>query len=395
MTPLAKRQLLDALHPHYLKASRSEKTTILDAFVKATGYHRKYGLGLLRHGPPPKCRHRRPKERYGPLIVDALRSLWDVSGHLCSKRLHPFLGSLLDALDRCGEVRLPPPIKAELLLMSPATIDRKLAPYRRRLQPKGVPTTRPGALLKHHIPIRLYTPWDDRRPGFTEMDLVAHCGDSSHGEFVHTLALVDIATGWFEPDAVASRSQKRVFEAFTAIRERLPFPLLGIDSDNDNAFINDHLLRYCHAEQITFTRSRDYRKNDQAHIEERNGSVIRRTVGYDRYEGEPAAEAFTRVYAMLRLWINYFQPTMKLVAKTRVGAKVIKRYDRATTPYQRVLDSPHVSNAHKQALRDIYQTLNPRWIRAELDRRLQTLWSLASRSGLGMRQWVVESQVLR
>ena len=376
MSPLAKRQLLQALHPHYRAAPKIEKTKLLDAFTTATGYHRKYALSLLHHGPPlsrPRCPGR---VRYDAPVVDALRRLWEVSGGLCSKRLRPFLGPLLETLERCDALHLPPRIQTALRRMSPATIDRKLAPYRRRLKPRGVSTTRPGSLLKLHIPIRTFAQWDEHRPGFTEMDLVAHCGENLRGEFVHTLAVVDIATAWFESQAVPNRSQRRVFQALTTLRDRLPFPLLGLDADNDNAFINAHLLAYCRAEHLTFTRAREYRKNDQAHVEERNGAVIRRTIGYDRYEGEPATAALNAVYDVLRLWINFFQPSMRLVAKQRVGARVRKRYDQARTPSQRVLDAPAVSAADKQALRDLYLTLNPIRLREELDRRLQKLWNL-------------------
>jgi len=188
-------------------------------------------------------------------------------------------------------------------------------------------------------------------PAFTELDLVGHCGESTHGEHVQSLSVVDIATAWFEARAVVNRSQRRVFAALTTIRERLPFPLRGIDADNDSAFINANLIAYCQAQGLTFTRCREYRKNDQAHVEERNGAVIRRLIGYERYEGEPAAAALSAVYDVLRLWVNFFQPTMRLVAKERLGAKVIKRYDQAKTPYQRVLEAPEISASAKQALR--------------------------------------------
>jgi hypothetical protein len=308
--------------------------------------------------------------------VAVLRRLWELSGGLCSKRLRPFLGPLLDALERCGELPVPPPVKEALRQISPATIDRKLAPFRRPPQPRGRSTTRPGSLLKPHIPIRTFAQWEDHRPGFTELDLVAHCGETLHGEFVHTLAAVDIATAWFEPQAVVNRSQRRVFDALRALRARFPFPLLGLDCDNDNAFINAHLLAYCRAEHLTFTRAREYRKNDQAHVEERNGAVIRRLIGYDRYEDPSATAALNAAYEVLRLWINFFQPSMRLLAKQRVGASVHKHYDQARTPYQRVLDSPAVSAADKQALHDRYLTLNPLHLREELDRRLQRLWAL-------------------
>ena len=240
-------------------------------------------------------------------------------------------------------------------------------------------TTRAGRLLKHQVPIRTFAEWDAARPGFTEIDLVAHGGDSAHGEYVHTLTLVDVATGWCEFRAVPYRSQRDVFAALQVQRERLPFPLLGIDSDNDGAFINAHLLRYCEAEHLTFTRSRPNKKNDQCHVEEKNGSVVRRTIGYDRYEGEPATRAFNALYDGLRLWVNFFQPSMKLVAKHRLGSTVRKTYDRPQTPYQRVLASPHVSEQDKQVLRDIFQALNPLALRQELDRRLEAVWHLAVR----------------
>ncbi|MDR7466018.1 MAG: hypothetical protein QN141_01930 [Armatimonadota bacterium] len=290
---------------------------------------------------------------------------------------------------------LPPAVEAALLRMSAATIDRKLAPYRRQLKPRGLTTTRPGRLLKPHVPVRTFTPWDERHPGFTELDLVAHCGEATHGEYLHSLSLVDVATAWFEPRAVVNRSQRWVFEALTIIRDRLPFPLLGIDADNDSAFINTNLLAYCRAPRLTFTRSREYCKNDQAHVEERNGAVIRRLIGYERYEGEQAAAALNAVYDVLRLWINFFQPTMRLVAKERVGAKVIRRYDQARTPYQRVLEAPEVSPSATQALRALYQTLNPVQVRRELERHLATLWRHGLHSGGSVRQRAPETQVSR
>lgn len=397
MTPLVKRQLLQALHPHYRSAAQAEKAMLLDAFTKATGYHRKYAITLLRQGRSSPLRPRRPgRSRYDGQTVEALRRLWEASGSLCSKkRLRPFLAPLLEALARCGERTLAPGVKAALLRMSPATIDRKLAPSRRRLKPRGRTTTRPGSLLKRQIPVRTFAQWDEQRPGFTEMDLVAHCGESTHGESVQSLSGVAIATGWFEARAVVNRSQRRVFAALPALRERLPFPLCGLDADHDSAFINAHLIASCRTHRLTFTRSREYRKNDQAHVEERNGALIRRLIGSDRYEGEPATAAFNTASDVLQRWINVFQPTMRLVAKERGGAKVIKRYDQAKTPYQRLLDAPDVSDDRKQALREAYQTLNPIAIRGELHHRLERLWAFALRSDSSMRQRLVESQVSR
>lgn len=287
MTGKSKRELLQELRPRYRQATKSEKGRILAEFVAVTGYHRKYAIHLLKHGPPrPSPRRRAGQTPYNAAVVAALTDLWEQSGPLCGKRLWAFLPIWIESLERHQQLSLEPGLQALLLSMSPATIDRKLRAARRRSPRRGLSTTRAGHLLKQHIPVRTFADWDEARPGFTEIDRVAHCGDSTRGEYLHTLNLVDIATGWSEFRAVTYRSQRDVFAALQTQRQRLPFPLLGIDSDNDGAFINAHLLRYCQAEQLTFTRSRPNKKNDQAPIEQKNGSVIRRTIGYDRYEGE-------------------------------------------------------------------------------------------------------------
>jgi hypothetical protein len=376
----SRRELLAALRPRYRRASKAEKGVILDEFVAATGYHRKYAIHLLWHGPPPPAsRPRRGHTPYGPAVVRALTQLWQLSGQLCAKRLQPFLPTLLDALERAGELNLPPALKAQVLQVSPATLDRKLRPARRRRRGQGRSTTRAGSLLKHQVPVRTFADWDEARPGFTEIDLVAHCGESTRGEYLHTLTVVDVATGWLECGAVVNRGQRDVFAALESLRQRLPFRLLGIDSDNDSAFLNGHLVRYCQREHVTFTRSRPYRKNDQAHVEQKNGSVVRGLVGYDRYEGAAATRALNAVYSLLRLWVNYFQPSMKLIAKQRVGSRVRKQYDQAQTPYQRVLASPQVTSADKEALRQQFLSLNPVHVRRALDERLAKFWQQAVR----------------
>jgi hypothetical protein len=377
----SRRELLAALRPRYRRASKAEKGQILDGFVAATGYHRKYAISLLGHGPRPVSRRpRRRRPTYGPAVVRVLTQLWELSGQLCAKRLQPFLPTLLEALERAGELTLTPPhLKAAVLRISPATLARKLRPARRRRHGRGRSTTRAGHLLKHQVPIRTFADWNEARPGFTEIDLVAHCGESLRGEYLNTLSVVDVATGWLECGAVTYRSQREVFAALEAIRQRLPFGLLGIDSDNDSAFLNDHLVRYCQQQQLTFTRSRPYRKNDQAHVEQKNGSVVRGLVGYDRYEGAAATRALNAVYTVLRLWVNFFQPSMKLIAKQRVGSRVRKQYDRAQTPYQRLLASPQVSQADKDALRQQFLSLNPVAVRRALDERLAVFWQRAVR----------------
>jgi hypothetical protein len=376
----SKRELLAALHPRYRRASKAEKGQILDEFVAATGYHRKYAIALLGHGPRLAPRQpRRGHTPYGPAVVRLLTQLWELSGYLCAKRLQPFLPTLLEALERAGELSLPTPLKTLVLQASPATVERKLRPARRRRRGRGRSTTRAGALLKHQIPIRTFADWNEARPGFTEIDLVAHCGQSTRGEYLNTLSVVDVATGWLECGAVTYRSQREVFAALETLRQRLPFGLLGIDSDNDSAFLNDHLVRYCQQQQLTFTRARPYRKNDQAHVEQKNGSVVRNLVGYDRYEGVAATRALNAVYGVLRLWVNFFQPSMKLISKQRIGSKVRKQYDVAQTPYQRVLASSQVSQADKDTLRQQFLGLNPVAVRRTLEERLAVFWQRAVR----------------
>jgi len=375
MTKIGKRELLEAIRPRYLQANRAEKGRILDEFVATTGYHRKYAIRLVRHGPPRRpASRRRGRRTYTPAVVHALTQVWEVCDGICSRRLHPFLPEIVEVLERHHELVLTPETKALLLRMSRATMDRLLKPARERRPQRGLSTTKPGTLLKKAIPVRTFADWDDVRPGFLELDLVAHCGDSTNGEYIHTLDTVDVATGWSECIAVPNRGQQAVFQALQLIRTRLPFPLLGIDSDNDSAFINNHLFRYTQREHITFTRSRPYKKNDQAHIEQKNWSVVRRLIGYDRYDSTQALERFNALYQDVRLYVNFFQPSLKLVEKHRVDNKVHKKYDLAQTPYQRVLQSSAVTEADKDALRQAYVNLNPVVLRRNIDAHLNALW---------------------
>lgn len=376
MTHNGKRELLEAIRPRYRKASRPEKTQILDEFVAVTGYHRKHAIRLLKQGVKPG----RPKKRgrrktYQGEVVSAWVRVWEVCDRICSKRLHPFLPEIVAVLERQGELVLSAEARGLLLQMSPATMDRCLRParYGRR---RGWSTTKPGTLLKKAIPVRTFADWDDVRPGFMEMDLVAHCGDSTHGEYLHTLNAVDVATGWSEPLILANRSQRQVSAAIRDLRKRLPFPLLGIDSDNDSAFINHNLYRYCQQEEITFTRSRSYKKNDQAHVEQKNWSVVRRLIGYDRYESAEALALIEAIYQDYRLYVNFFQPVLKLVEKQRIDNRVRKRYDTARTPYRRVLESSDVSKEGKECLDQVYHTLNPVALRKRIQANLEQLWNL-------------------
>ncbi len=285
-------------------------------------------------------------------------------------------------LEQHGELHLERATKEQLLALSPATADRLLQAERERTPLRGLSTTKPGTLLTEAVPIRTGTDWEDAQVGFVEVDLVAHCGESVKGEYVYTLTLTDILTGWTECLAVRNRGQQAVFRAIVHARARLPFPLRGIDSDNGVEFLNHHLVCYCQDEQLTFTRSRPSKKNDQAHVEQKNWSIVRHLVGYDRYEGQSAWDALQDLYESVRLSVNFFQPSLKLLSKERLGSKVKKTYDEAKTPYQRVLVSEQVAEEVKERLRQEYLTLNPVVLLQQMQKRQAVLWKLALRQGL-------------
>lgn len=378
MSQRSKRELLAEVQPRYLKASKAEKQKILDEFTAVTGYHRKYAIRRLKHGY--KRRPNKPKGRraiYGGAVVEALERIWEVYGRICSKRLHPYLPEGIKVLERCGELTLSTETKELLLRISRSSIDRCLARVRVNT-PHGLSTTKPGTLLKKNIPVRTFADWNEDRPGFMEVDLVAHCGDTTAGQFLNTLTCTDLCTGWTEPIALLRRSQETVRDAIDAMRPILPFELLGIDSDNGSEFINDLLYRYCLAHEITFTRSRPYKKNDQAHVEQKNWSVVRHVIGYDRLESEEQYLLLTSIYQDLRLYVNFFQPVLKLIAKERIGNKIIRKYDIARTPYQRVMERNDVPLPQKARLLNIYLRLNPVKLRHHIDQQVLQLWSTLS-----------------
>jgi hypothetical protein len=379
MSQTGRRELLAAVRPRYTFGNRTAKERILDEFVAATGYHRKYAIQLLNH-PPPKRRgpqRRKRAVKYDGAVRAALERLWHLANGICGKRLVAALPTLLEALERHGELTLAPDTRALVLSVSPATADRLLARVRQRVPRHGLTATKPGSLLKAAIPIRTFADWDDARPGFLEVDLVAHCGATTAGEYLNSLNMVDVKTRWVEFAALANRSQATVTAAIQACQIRLPYPLLGLDSDNGGEFINDNLKRYCEQEQITFTRSRPYKKNDQAYVEQKNWTAIRQFVGYERYEGSAACSALQALYQPLRLYLNFFQPVMVLIAKQRDGAHVKKCYDAPQTPYQRVLAAPEVSDERKARLRQLFLTLNPAELLRQIHRRQETFWRLA------------------
>lgn len=378
MSLKSKRELVEAVQPRYLKANKPEKQKMLDEFTSATGYHRKHAIRVLQNRVPKT----RPRKRTGSQtiyrgeVVQALQQIWEIYGHICSKRLQPFLPEAIKVLERCQEIELSQDTKESLLKISSASIDRCLRPI--RLQSShGLSTTKPGSLLKNLIPVHTFTEWDEERPGFLEIDLVAHCGTTTEGQYLNTLTCTDLCTGWTDVTAVLHRSQEAVSAAIQRMRQRLPFPLLGIDSDNGGEFINDLLYRYCLDEKITFTRSRPYQKNDQAHVEQKNWSVVRHTVGYDRWETQQELALLECVYDDLRPYINFFQPSLKLIAKERIDKKTCKRYDPAKTPYQRVFGRKDISLEAKARLTHLYVQLNPAELRRRIDQKTAQLWKIS------------------
>ena len=379
MTRRSIMEYAEELKKRYFGASREEKGKMLDEFTQVTGLHRKAAIRLLNRSRPPGAGKRRGRPVVYKGLAEPLRVVWEASDRLCSKRLQPFLPEMIKVLRQHGEQKIDTSTAAQLCNMSPSTIDRLLRPCRKMGGRRGLTTTRVGSLLKSAIPIRTFADWQENKPGFMETDLVAHCGESAEGFYLNTLCAVDVATGWTECLPVWGKGQQRVKTAVHRMRQSLPFPLLGVDSDNGSEFINQCFYAYCREEKITFTRSRAYKKNDSCHVEQKNGNVVRRLVGYDRYTSKAAYECLGRVYHLIRLYINFFQPTMKLLEKTRHGAKVHKVYDTARTPYQRLVSNGALTETKKAELSATYGGLNPVTLLKQINANLEQLWRLADR----------------
>lgn len=354
----ARRELVQAICGRYRSVSPEDKSRILDEFVALTGYHRKHAIRVLNGVSETPVSTKRGRLRlYDEAVREALIVCWEASDRICGKRLKPLLPVLLPALERHGHVSLDPIVRERLLAVSASTIDRMLSGARassgRRIRAKTTPAVR------RSVPVRTFADWHDPLPGFLEIDLVVHCGESMGGSFASTLVLTDIASGWTECIALLVREGSLVVEALERLRLALPFPLRGVDSDNGSEFVNELLVTFCRDRGIEFTRSRPYRKNDQAWVEQKNGSVVRRLVGYGRLEGLAAAEALSRLYSASRLFVNFFQPSFKLAEKTRVGARVSKKYHAPETPCARLLASDAIADSMKDRLRAILTTLDP------------------------------------
>ncbi len=372
----SKQEYLSAIRSRYLAANKSEKKAILDEFCAVCGYNRKYAIRVLRHPLPknsssPKPRRGRKTKYHQPELITFLKTLWIAANLACGKRLKAMIPNWLPHYPET----LSAVIKSLLATISASTIDRLLKPQRLGQHKHGLSTTKPGSILKHHIPIKT-NQWDESKPGFLEADTVAHCGTSTAGMFVLTVNAVDIATGWTEQRAVWGKGERGVLEAVKSIEAALPFPLLGFDCDNGAEFLNWHLERYLTQRQrpAQFTRSRPYHKNDNAHVEEKNWTHIRQYLGYGRFDRQELTSQLNELYTSeWRSLFNFFLPSVKLQEKSRHGAKIIKKYDPPKTPCQRLLDSPHVEEAVKQMLRQQIQGLNPFQLKEQILAKVQRI----------------------
>ena len=373
----ARQELVRAVSSRYRAASKAEKRRILDEFTAVTGYHRKHAIRLLNVTAALLASRPAPRMRvYDSAVREALIVLWEASDRVCGKRLKPLVPVLLDSLERHGHLRLDSVVRAKLTAVSAATMDRLLAAPHGASDRKRSKGAAPA--IRKNIPVRTFADWKEPVPGFMEADLVAHGGENVAGSFAHTLVLTDIASGWTECVPLAVREGSLVVEALARLRTTMPFPLLGFDTDNGSEFINESVLNYCAELGIEFTRSRPYRKNDQAWVEQKNGSVVRRLVGYRRLEGIAATEALSRLYAASRLFVNFFQPSFKLAEKKRIGARVSKRYYAPETPFARLLCAGAIPESMKDRLRVVAKRLDPLRLLDEIRSVQQELAGLAA-----------------
>jgi hypothetical protein len=381
-----KKALTAEVGRRYRKAEKKAKGLILDEFCRNTGYARKYAIHVLSHmgkskyirveGELVKMTACAPKKRkkgggrkaiYGPEVAEALKKAWAFFWYLCGKKLAPLMKEIMDFLVKWPEFRITEEIAEKLMKISPATIDRLLRAEKKKLGTKGISGTKPGKWLKNQIPVRVYYPWDDRKPGFFEIDTVHHCGDHDSGEFCLTLTCTDVFSGWVELRPLLNKAQKWVMEGLADVKDSLQFPLLGLDSDCGSEFINKTLYSWCDTNHIQFTRSRSYHKNDKC---------VREYVGYYRYSTPQEYEALKKVYLSLCPLLDYFLPVMKLASKERIGAKIKKVYDKPMSPYKRLLSSKDLSPQVKAKLTRRYHSYNPVLLQQEVHKAVNALIEL-------------------
>lgn len=377
MSGPAKWEYLQAVYPRYRQARRREKQRIPDEFCRIAGYHRKYAIRLLNGPAPGRPRAgRRRAATYGPAVITALHAIWEAAGYPWSVRLKALLPLWLPWARR--RLRLAQGVERQLLAISPRQIDRRLAPHKRRLKKRLYGRTKPGTLLKHHIPIKTDA-WAVTTPGFAEVDLVSHSGNAADGEFIHSLNLTDIHTAWVETGAVLGKGAAGIQRMVDELRAALPFTLRGLDSDNGSEFINGTLYDYCQAHEIQFTRGRPYKKDDNAHVEQKNWTHVRKLMGYVRYDSPAALAALNDLYRHeLRLFQNLFLPSVKLVGKLRVGSRLRRRYDAPQTPLERIHAAPQQDRAKVAALLALRHRLDPFVLAQTIDQKIERLYALAN-----------------
>jgi hypothetical protein len=364
----SREQYLESVRQEYRQASRKQKTKLLNEARRRTRLNRKVLIRKLAH--PPKAKSgKRPKRSatYGAEVVVVLIRLWELFDYPCGQRLAPAVRTELERLRKCKEIRCSDPVAEKLVRISPKTVDRLLAreKQRRHLRRNRNPAAHP--LLYQRIPVKVAAEWDTSQVGNLQVDYVEHCGRSNGGEYVHTLSAVDIASGWWEGEAISSRNQEATKEGMEAIRKRVPFRIREIHPDNDTGMVNDLLWRYCQGAGIKMSRSRPYKKNDNAWVEQRNWTHVRKVVGYQRLDTTGELRLMRELYEQLRLYKNFFQPTMKLKSKTRIGGRIHRQYDVPQTPYQRLMVSGQLTARKREQLRRTYESLNVASLRRKIE----------------------------
>lgn len=378
MSIQSRKEYLIKVKKRYLKANKSEKSSMLSEFVKNSGYNEKYAIRVLApaHSFKDKCINRKVHFTYTNNDIYYLKKIWEIMDYPCGQRLAPVLPEMIAKLVQFNELNIPEAIQEKLIYIGSSTIDSRLKPFKQEAKRRINSTTKPGSLLKKQIPIKTVS-WNEQRIGYFELDTVVHCGDNASGEYICSIDITDMLTGWTETEAIMGRAQNRVIASLNEIKRRLPFKLRAIDPDNGSEFINWQLFRYCQENEIEFTRGRPYQKNDNAHIEQKNWTHVRKVFGYKRRETEAEQNIMNDLYRNeLRLYKNFFMPNMKLIAKKRCGKnqeKIKKTYDKAKTPYQRVLECEEVDKEKKESLKKQYEKLNPAELKRSIDRKLEKL----------------------